>query len=461
MDRTQQDKEIVAAWEELSNNVLGVILSDPGAYFAVADEIGGNSGWFPPGDRAIWNAVVEAAVNGPPTPEQVVLKTGGVVGLDRLTMLAVSVDLNASAMLPHNTRAMKEVGQLAAMRQIGQRLSKVSDPAQVLEEIGNADRELSRIAAVRKSRSSDAKTLSEDAFKFSGRLVKTGMQWYDDLTGGLWTGKNHWIVAAYKSGKTTIARNWALHALRNSVGVSFFTAEEGREALTLDFITMIAADSILKAQTGRKMQTGLSSTKVIRSYLEPENVQLTSVEQEAIAYGREVWDGLNVRVYDQLDGITDLITLRHLIRSDKMNHGIDAAFFDYSQLFGSGQTIFERQSTTSLFFQAIAQTEDIAVVVLAQKSEEGVRQKNDYSPHVKGGGDAPAAADFMVIPSIDEDMYGVITVKLHLARRTPKGEFTHTIDVNSGLLADAYFQMVRRELDDDWGSDEYATDINY
>jgi hypothetical protein len=166
--------------------------------------------------------------------------------------------------------------------------------------------------------------------------------------------------------------------------------------------------------------------------------ELDHQEREAIEQAREIWRGYNVRVYDSADGIKNLPVLRHTVRKDRMNHGIEAVFADYSQLFGDDGTIYERQSRTASMVQDVAAREDVAFVMLAQKNEESIRNTSGYSSGVKGGGDANAAADFEFIPMIDQQAPRLMNVSLKYSRHTRTGADRLTLNPPSGLIVDRW-----------------------
>jgi len=170
-----------------------------------------------------------------------------------------------------------------------------------------------------------------------------------------------------------------------------------------------------------------------------ERATLSKAEFEAIKEAREAWNTLNVRVWDTIDGIRNLATLRHQIQKSKFEYGSLVHFLDYSQLFGDENlTLYERQSRTALVTQQIAQNEKVALVILSQRNEEAVKSGGGYSPGVKGGGDAAAAADFLFIPQIDQDMPSVFRIILKHSRHTGRGQGAHVIDKESGLLLDQW-----------------------
>jgi hypothetical protein len=174
----------------------------------------------------------------------------------------------------------------------------------------------------------------------------------------------------------------------------------------------------------------------IRRYYWRKGV-LTKQEIDAVNEAKEIWQGLPIYVWDTRDGIRNLATLRYLVKRGRVHHGIKSFWADYSQLFGAGN-IYERQSSTALAVQDIATSENVAFCMLAQKNEEGVKSYNSStpSPNVKGGGDAPAAADFLLEPRIDPDMPGIMDISLKLSRHTRTATGSHVLAPASGLIVD-------------------------
>ena len=163
-------------------------------------------------------------------------------------------------------------------------------------------------------------------------------------------------------------------------------------------------------------------------------------ELDALHEAREIWKLYPVHIWDSRDGVTDLSTARYLVKRGRVQYGIRSYWADYAGRFGGSKgTVYERAAATAQMVQDVASIENVAFCMLAQQSEEQIRHgKGSYSPGAKGGGDAPAAADFLLIPSIDQEMKDLLTLKLHFSRHTRTGEYTHIIIPASGLIADRW-----------------------
>jgi hypothetical protein len=251
---------------------------------------------------------------------------------------------------------------------------------------------------------------------------------------------NYWIVAAYKSGKTTVMRNMILAAAQAGYPISAYCAEGTRELFTIGCQVMIAT-KILSEKYGietkeQREKLRLSALFVMKNGKKKDSPIFTADEWHALQQARAAWRGLPIRVYDTLDGIRDLVTLQYDIKRDRMKYGTVAAYLDFSQLFGKGKTIFDRQSANSQRFQEIAVAENVALTVLAQRNEETIKGSGikNYSPGVKGGGDAPAAADFLIIPQMDLENKEVLKQELALSRWTATGRGAHLVNPSSGLI---------------------------
>ena len=92
--------------------------------------------------------------------------------------------------------------------------------------------------------------------------------------------------------------------------------------------------------------------------------------------------------------------------------------------------------------QQTAATEDVVFGMLAQRNEMAIRATDTYSAGVKGGGDASAAADAMLIPHIDEETPTLFGIQLKYSRHTGTGSGTHLINPSSGLILDG---IVRKQ----------------
>lgn len=429
-------------WGTLSRKVLSSVLVDDGAVFPVVEIVRNNTRWFAPKERPIWLGILQCLeTNTPPTVEAVSVRVNGGTDAGYIQHIATLFNDDDNRHLLYNTEQLRDLGILANLRGIGQELSKIDSVDDLAQAVDKASTEIAGLYAEKNNRRQDAEALDAAAWqqveRFSELTIPTGLGWFDKLTGGLWPGMNYWIVAAYKSGKTTLMRNMILAAAQAGHPISAYCAEGTRELFTIGCQVMLAT-KLLYDQYGfeQRERLRLSTLFVMQNGKKKDSPVFTADEWHAIQQARTIWRGLPIRVYDTLDGIRDLVTLQYDIKRDKMKYGTVAAYLDFSQLFGKGKTIFDRQSANSQRFQEIAVAESVALTVLAQRNEETIKRRDskDYSPGVKGGGDAPAAADFLIIPQMDLERKEVLKQELTHSRWTATGRGAHLVNPSSGLI---------------------------
>lgn len=430
-------KTFSEVWSNLSRKILAPVLVDDGAVFPVHEIIGSHAEWFAPKERPIYQAVLDCMDdNTPPTLEAVTVRINGNTPKGYVKSIAALFNEDDNRRLIYNTEELHKIGVLAQMRTFGRELAGLEDIDDISTAADKVTTRLGGIVAGSSTRKNDAVSISDLVWQSVEQQqepgIPTGLKWFDDLTGGLWRGMNYQIVAAYKQGKSTVMRNGVIHAseLNNPVGA--FIAEGTREMFVLDCQAMLATRLLFEAGI-RGDGLRLSGLMIKRYYW--QSGVFNKQELDAIHEAREIWNMLPVFIWDTSDGIRNLSTLRYLVKRGRVHHGITSFWADYSQLFGESGNIYERQSTTALTIQDISQTENIAFCMLSQKNEEGVRHGGDsYSPNVKGGGDAAAAADFLLVPKIDKELPGVMDLELKLSRHTRTGNGTHILAPSSGLI---------------------------
>jgi len=438
----EQEQALATAWQGLSHKVIASILVDNGAVFPVLDVLGHGMHWFPSKSGQVWRAVLQCVdENVPPTVEAVSIRCDGLAGYAQTIANQWNEEDNRNVV--YNAQELKRVGSLAEIRRLGRELLEVTDPEQVAASIDFAQARLSGILSEVSNRDAAATAVSDSAWdmidRFDGRGVLTGLEWYDEITGGLWPGMNYWVVGNYKAGKTTLMRNCVLTALDKGHAVDCFCAEGSREMFALSCQAMIATALMLDSGERQRHKLRLSALFIMRAWRSKAAV-FTKAELDALNQARKIWNGYNVRVWDTADGIRNLPTLRHCIQKSKVEHGSRVHWCDYSQLFGSGETLYERQSKTALLAQEVAQTENVSVVMLAQRNEAAISGSDSYSSGVKGGGDANAAADFELMPKFDETMPNVMSVKLKYSRWTGTGSGEHQMIGACNLIADKWLK---------------------
>jgi len=405
------------------------------------DALGASPHWFPTRDRSIWGAVALCAQeNIPPTPEAVALRCDAAPGY--IQTVATGWNEEDGKNVLYHADELKKLGILADLRHLGSELREADEPSGTDGVIEYAMARLSGVAAMQSNRAGDAYSVSESAWKDieqgAGEGVATGIKWFDELTGGIWPGFNYWVAGAYKSGKTTLMRNIVLNIATAGVACDVFCAEGSREMFALDCIAMLATEIMCKASQKKLRDLRLSGLFLRRGWRSKDGL-FSKAELDAINEAREIWNTLNIRVWDTVDGIRNMATLRHRIKQSKFEYGSGVHFLDYSQLFGSRGTLFERQSKTALTAQEIASGEKVALWILTQRNESATGGGDSYSAGVKGGGDASAAADFLLMPMVDQDSEIMFNVKLKHSRHSGLGEGSHIVNRSSGLIVDEWF----------------------
>lgn len=433
-------KGLMDLWATLSRKILACVLTDAGAIFPVLEVVKNNAEWFSPKERSIWRGVLACIENDtPPTVETVAARTPDIEP-GYIQTVAALFNEDDNHKLIYHAEQLKAIGIWAGVRQIAADLGNVESVEDTDKAVDKALTALSGLYANKNDRDASAGAVDEVAWveieNFDDRPIPTGLQWFDKLSGGLWRGMNYWFAAPYKSGKSTIMRNLILHAAEQGHPAAAYCAEGKREMFVLDCQAMLATRVLVHYyDASEEPRFRLSGQFIKRCWRDhKETPVFTKEEYEAIQIARQEWQRLPIRVYDTRDGIRDLTTLQYDIKRDKMQHGIEVVWLDYSQLFGAGATIYDRQSATALRLQEVAQTENVAVVAIAQKNEEGIGAGDSYSPKVKGGGDAAAAADALFVPAIDQEIPDILRIKLKLSRHTATGEGMHKLQPTSGLI---------------------------
>lgn len=429
-------------WETLSRKVLASVLVDDGAVIPVSDIIKGNINWFSPKERHIWRAVMACLdANTPPTVEAVLARGYESVELGYLQMITGLFNEDDNRRLIYHTEQLRQLGVWAEARRIGQELAGIEAPEKLDEAIDRINTEMAGLYASKNDRDAAAVAIDaeiwEELENSQISAIPTGLGWFDKLAGGLWLGMNHLLAAPYKAGKTTIMRNLTLRAARDGHPVDCYCAEGTRGIFVLGCQAILATQILLDA--GHRLdQMRLSVLFIRRSWaVHKDKPIFTKDEYEALQEARKLWNELPIRTYDTKDGIKDLTTLHYSIKRNRMKFGTEVCWLDYSQLFGKGESIFDQQRTTSHKLADIASSEGVAMCILSQKNEAAInenKKKESYSPGVKGGGDAVAAADFVFIPTRDRDQKGIMRIQLKHSRWTATGMGMHLIEPESGFI---------------------------
>lgn len=441
-------------WSILSRKVLSSVMVDTGAIFPVVEIAGEDISAYSPDTREIAAAVFRCLNDGvPPFVDSVTSRMSGDDKIGYARVIAAQFNATDNSNIVSVAKELIEIAKIQKVRSLGKVMmeAKGEDVSAIIKA---AEVALSGLRNNGSRRPSDSRTVDAKAWEMitDDRYlpVPSGMSWFDQANGGFWPGENYWVVAPYKSRKTTIARNSVLASARAGFPVAFFAAEGQREVFALDCQCMLATEHIIKSRLKDNPSWGgfnsikLSSKRLMIAFRSGQGA-LSEEETEGMAAAREEWNKLPVYVYDGVDKIRDLAALRYIIERDVMDRGIRSFWIDHSQLFGSegNSTLYDRQSETSRFIQTFAADKKIVACALSQQNEESIKYagRSSYSPGVKGGGDAPAASDVSFMSYVDPDVDYILHIEIKLGRSIGKSGHDHLLNTHSGLFVDKWFSF--------------------
>lgn len=287
-----------------------------------------------------------------------------------------------------------------------------------------------------------------------GVQLSTGFAWLDDIAGGFDRKHLWWIAGAYKGRKSTLMLNLMLSALMQGAQVGTLSREMPRVRVAAQMVSMLAVGWLLREGlylTNDK--NGVPLNSISANILQRVRVgyrKWDSRKVAAVDYGISEWNKFDkrLRIYDSMDGsgsLVDWSSVQRVVKRDKAMYGLDLLFVDYMQLFDApGKSEHEQTAYLSKNFQRLTMKEDITTIVVAQKNEDSIKNgQKSYSPGIKGGGDAAATADYMLVTSYkqgDDTDETELKVKMQLSRHGTGGaDVSHVFNIHpaSGLSLDA------------------------
>jgi replicative DNA helicase len=325
--------------------------------------------------------------------------------------------------------------QLAALEEVERR---AAEPQENVEDFAEwAASKLMQVGESRNDRDPSIQAVAERAEAEIAQLADTGLTgtdvgwpWLNAKTGGLGAG-HVWILAApYKGRKTSFARNLVIDVCRNGGAMDWFAAEGDQGSTWAGLLAMMATE--LLYQWGEHDLMALSET-FIRRGMRMERIQ------DSISQAKAELEGFNLRIYDGRDRIHTAEQIAAKVKRDQFLFGTGAFVVDYMQLLGTGK-LFDRMETSTHTLQTLIQTQGLTGILLTQLSESTIWLEDDddadehYSPGVKGGGDIPAAADFLFTTRYRSATPDLLTVKLKLARHSRPGWCKYHINAPSGRI---------------------------
>lgn len=284
--------------------------------------------------------------------------------------------------------------------------------------------------------------------------LSTGFTWLDNIAGGFDRKHLWWIAGAYKGRKSTLMLNLILNALMQGAEVGVLSREMPRVRVAAQMISMLAVAWLLRESLYTANDSnGIPLSSISANILQRVRVGYRKWDKRKVAavdYGISEWTKFDkrLRIYDSMDGsgsLSDWSSVQRVVKRDKAMYGLDLLFVDYMQLFDApGKSEHEQTAYLAKNFQRLTMKEDITTVVVAQKNEESIRNgQKSYSPGIKGGGDAAATADYMLVTSYkqgDDADETELNVKMQLSRHGTGGADVNnmfSIHPASGLFLDA------------------------
>jgi len=426
----------------LERSLLAALLHAPSALVEVHRILGGEKAFVDSRHQATYGALVHLMFNGQPTNAYTVSELCGIPAavLQSLTtqFAALTSDelLSLAQLIRRRADDREDLQTGAEVRKLfdastDDRHGRLLLGAQMLLTRLNESSSYRDPAIAKISERLEA----EIAQYAKGDLIgpSCGLDWFDKRTAGLAPGNVWTIAGSYKARKTTIANNLVLNACLGGASVSVF-ALEGSQSLTNATLRAMLATRKLIAW-GKANECMLSPVFVMRG-------RRTPAQQEALEEARQEIDKFALRIYDARDGIFDIDIVRSLIRRDKMLYELHAFTLDYVQLLGADKMgIFERMESSSRVLQRTAGEEAVTAILLSQLHESAVSAMDSIdpnnipsSPGVKGGGDLPAASDYLFMTRYKQTTPTELGVFMWLSRFAGSGKVAFEINPYSGLI---------------------------
>jgi replicative DNA helicase len=406
-------------WQRSAEEVLAVLLKEPGAYDRAKYELGLLSPDFPPGKcRDLFLAIdTLKRLNEPIHLAAVIDKCNGQGDQEwiGLRFIQYRPEIGGSV-FDSNVKIIQSRGRsysnLTSMNWAITQLKEAETEEERQQIIGDV---ITALGMESFSSVQDA-TAGAAGMRFEALLnsppvkqIKTGISWIDNLTGGYELGEIWWIAAAYKMRKSSLMRNIAVNAARDGASVTIATLEGTQEIVIGQIVTMFAAEYLLnnrmyseRDKNGHPLNA--ISAKLLLRLRNNYKTWLDKRQVAAISYGIAQYKALGdkLRIYDATSkngGLSDIESIRTMTMRDKEKYGCQLLFLDYlTRIKAKGATIFDRVSTMALDLQSLALKQNVALTVLAQRNEETIRGGgDDHSPGVKGGGDPAATADYLFL----------------------------------------------------------------
>lgn len=455
-----QSEHTPTPYELAADDVIAVLLNEEAAFDTASFELGLLPAHMPtPQHRAAFEVITELRTNKLPVHDTVVMdKAGGAIKLDWISQLFALYDATRTGMVfRENIKLVKEHG----IRNGVQRVLNTA-AAQLADGKKTAATIINQLMDILPSVQIDTATRGETATEIGKELLElfnsepapllsTGLPWLDDISGGFDRKHLWWIAGAYKQRKSTLMLALALNVIMQGANAAILSREMPRRRVAAQVIAMLAVAYIVREGHYDGVDRNLipmgniSAPMLMKAGKNFRKWHPTKVK--AVQYGIDQWMTFEkrLRIYDSSEiggALSDWSSIQRTIKRDKALYGLDVVFIDYMQLFSAqGNSTYEQTAFISKAIQKLTIREDITTVILAQKNEDDIKNgKKSYSPGIKGGGDAAASADFLLVTNYKQDENAddeKLKVKMQLSRHGVGGaDVDHVFDINpsSGLF---------------------------
>lgn len=454
-------------WRATADNVLSVLIAEEiverGSrvrYDSVAYDIGLSDTAFPPkgGQIATWRAISNLRQEGKPVHQSTILSNpyGANIQAEWLaTIITQYSEALDGEVFRANAEALKTFGEryltMKSLDFAQQDLyANVKDPEAIIHALMSS-------LAQRGSGQIENEGIGADAFfdRFNMppmRRLLTRIAPLDRWTGGMTKGMVMGVLSPYKGRKTSLMLNVILNLVESGASASILMLESTQEFLKCQIASLLAMRWLIQNglyhsadHYGLPMHIGLSAKDIFdanNQYLTWHPTRQTAL-REAFAQMRKYGDKLRIYSTGHKAGkLSNLASCERVLMYDLRRYKTDIAAIDHVQRISAYGNIFERMSLISNALESFARREGVALLLLSQMNEEGIKAETQgNSPNVKGGGDLSAAVDYMVSltydPPEDEKEKAYLRMNMRLSRYGAGGKLVSAdmeIERTSGLL---------------------------
>lgn len=462
-------------WQRAADHVLSVLLAEEVIHGNIARweraslERGLVIRHFPPGQwRAVYTELDSMRALGDAVHQSTLLNRceGKVEQSWLVTRIALYSELIDGAVFERNLNDLLQMGEVALVRkQLKEADASLENGdqldgtvAELMSNLAFTGVEIVKNETAVDSANEMQKYLSQPPDK----VISSGISCLDGWMGGIGEDDVIGIAAPYKMRKSTLARNIALNVAREGGSVAILMYESNKRMVVAQFVTMFAIEFLINnnlyhaiGQRSHNPLKWISAKDLVR--VRAGYRQWESAKVAAIDYGIGEYRKLekNLRIYDKSKeggSLYDLASAQRVLLRDKRLYGADLAVIDHATQIMEGGSIYDRMSTIAPFLETFARRQKMAMCILAQMNEATVKSnREDHSPGIKGGGDLPAAVDYLFTVSYREEDENhqrkddAMTITMHLSRYGSGGTDVKAelpIDPASGLSLERFTRNI-------------------